>query len=92
MRRRESLLQHTSKLRHDNYSRNKKDPSFFAPALIQRFDSSTMMLSKICGGVLFCLNTLALRSFQMTHDTSMVIDAFAFLSVVAAVHVLAHQA
>ena len=51
-----------------------------------------MMLSKICGGALFCLNTLALRSFQMTHDTSMVIDAFAFLSVVPVVHVLAHQA
>ena len=90
MRRRESLLQHTSKLRHDNYSRNKKDPSFFAPALIQRFASSTMMLSKICRGALFCLNTL--RSFQMTHDTSMVIDTFAFLSVVPMVHVLAHRA
>ena len=86
------MLQHTPKLQYDNYSRNKKDPSFFAPALIQRFASSSMMLSKICGGALFCLNTLALRSFQMTHDTSMVIDTFAFLSVVPVVHVLAHQA
>ena len=92
MRRKKSLLQHTSKLPHDNYFRNKKDPSFFAPALIQRFASSTMMLRKICGGALFCLNTHALRSFQMTHDTSMVIDAFAFLSLVPVVHVLAHQA
>jgi hypothetical protein len=39
LRRRKSLLQHTAKKRHDNYSRNKKDPNFFAPALTQRFVS-----------------------------------------------------
>ena len=92
MRRKKSLLQHTSKLPHDNYFRNKKDPSFFALALIQKFASSSIMLRKICRGALLCLNTLALRSFQMTHDISMVIDAFAFLWVVPVVHVLTHQA
>ena len=85
------MLQHSAKKRHGNYSRNKKDPKFFAPALTQRLDSSITLFSKTCGGALLCLNTLALRSFQITHDTSMVIDALAFLSVVPTSHVLTHQ-
>ena len=79
------------RIRHDNYSRNRKDPNFFAPAVIQRFASSMMVLSRVGGGLLLCRNTLAFLSFQMTHDTSMVIEAFAFRLVVPTTLVLAHH-
>ena len=91
MRRRKSLLQHSAKKRHGNYSRNKKDPKFFAPALTQRLDSSITLFSKTCGGALLCLNTLALRSFQITHETNMVIEAFAFRLAVPSALKLAHH-
>ena len=91
MRRRRSLLQHSANKRHGNYSRNKKDLKFFAPALTQRLDSSITLFSKTCGGALLCLNTLALRSFQITHETNMVIEAFAFRLVVPTALMLAHH-
>lgn len=74
------------------YSRNIKDPNFLAPAVTQRLASVEMMLSKIVGGALLSLKTLAFRSFQIVHDTSMVREALACLFGVPASHVLAHQA
>ena len=65
-----SLLQDTQQTRHADYSREIKDPSFFAPAMTQRLASVEMEESKIGGGALLCLNTLALRSFQIVHEMS----------------------
>ena len=61
----------------DYYSRDMKDPNFFAPAVTQRLASVEMVLSKIVGGALLNLNTLAFRSFQIDHETSMVREALA---------------
>lgn len=63
----------------NDYSRNIRDPNFFALTEIQRFASSVIVFSKIGGGALLCQNTLAFLSFQTIHDTSMVSEALAFL-------------
>ena len=73
-----SLLQDTQQTRHADYSREIKDPSLFASAMTQRLASVEMEESKISGGALLCLNTLALRSFQIVHETSIVREALAW--------------
>lgn len=64
------------------YSRETIDPNFFAPAVIQRFASVMMMLSKIVDGALLLRKTLELLSFHKVHDTSMISEAMAFLVMV----------
>lgn len=73
------------------YSHNTIDPNLFAPAMLQRFASVMMMLSKIIGGMHLWRNTLAFHSFHMVHDISMVSEAMPFLFVVTVPVLLAHQ-
>ena len=68
------------------------DPNFFAPAMTQRLASVSMEASNIVDGVLLCLKTLAFRSFQIVHETSMVRDALGWRFGVSLSQVLAHQA
>ena len=53
------VLQEHPHTRHDDYSRKKIGPSLLAPAVIQSFASSTMLLRSIGGGVNLCRNTRA---------------------------------
>ena len=60
--------------------------------MTQRLASVCMEASKIVGGALLCLKTLAFRSFQTVHVTSMVRDALAWRFDMPLSQVLAHQA
>ena len=59
--------------------------------MTQRLASAEMEESKIGGGALLCLNTLALRSFEIVHETSIVREALAWRFGVPSAHVLAHH-
>ena len=63
-----------------DYSHKIMDPNLFAPAVTQSFASLAMEASKIGGGAHLCRKTRAFLSFQTVHDTSIVIEAIAFLS------------
>jgi hypothetical protein len=53
------------------HSRGIIEPKFFAPAKLQRAASPLIFVTMIVGNVAMFWNTLALRLFQISHETSM---------------------
>lgn len=63
----------------NDYLHKKVFSNFFARAVIQKFDTWSMLLSKMIEGMLLCRKTRAFLLFHMVHDTSMLRGAIIFV-------------